>query len=101
MDEGTVPAPAPAPAVCNEMGGDFEAGAVVETHLRTPSIMESLTKPLASQSSVFFQSPTSGSRGRSKMESPPHTHSNLPEPVSVEGSLQTTDMNGTPGCPCF
>ncbi|CEI68577.1 unnamed protein product [Fusarium venenatum] len=52
MDEGTVPAPAP--TVCNEMGGDFEAGAVVETHLRTPSIMESPTKPLTSQSSVFF-----------------------------------------------
>lgn len=28
------------------MGGDFEAGAMVETHLRTPSIMESPAKPL-------------------------------------------------------
>ena len=86
--------------VCNEMGGDFEAGAMVETHLRTPSRMEPPDKSLTIQRSALTQSPTSGSRGRSKMESPLHTHSNLPGPVIVQYPMQTTEMNGTPGCPC-
>jgi hypothetical protein len=93
--------------MANGMGGDFEAGAMGgdrilgrqdarthQSHLRTPSTMES---PGQATHSLIH----SGSRGRSKMESPLHTHSNLPGPVRIEYWLQTTKTNGTPSCPCF